>query len=369
MTVDAGQGWGDAQIVVHSLETGERKVLVERGRDAQYIASGHLVYVLGGTLFAIPFDLDRLETRGGAVPIVEDFVAAIGGSGAGHFGVSDTGSLVYVSGSLDPIVARSLVWVDRSGNEEMLNAEPRVYIYPRISPDGSQLALDVRDRENDIWIWHFAQETLKRFTFYPGSEVYPAWTPDGRKIAFSSQHDGPSNVYWKSADGSGTVERLTEIENEPVPYGFSANGDRLLIREFVPETGSDLRIFSLDGSSESILSSESTEANAAISPDGAFIAYDSDESGRPEVYVRPFPNVTDGQWQISADGGTRPLWAPDGRELFYLALSGELMAARLERIPTSRMATQRCSWVDASTRDTTAPPGGLTISPLMANVF
>ena len=154
-----------------------------------------------------------------------------------------------------------------------------------------------------------------------------------RRIAFSSRGDGPTSVYWKLADGSGPVERLTEVDNEATPYGFSADG-QLLFRAVTPRTGSDLRMVSPGGSPELLLSSEHTEANAEASPNGTFIAYDSDASGRPEVYVRPFPNVTDGQWQVSAGGGTRPLWARNGRELFFLTLEGELMAAPVRTAPS-----------------------------------
>ena len=329
-TVADGQRWDNARIVVHSLETGEQKVLIEQGRDARYLPSGHLVYVLTETLFAVPFDFDRLEVRGGSIPMVEGVRGAFGISGAAHFSVSDTGSLVYV-----PDFApenRTLVWVDRGGREEPLSAEPRLYTYPRISPDGSQLALDVRDRENDIWIWHFDRETLTRFTFDPGSEQYPVWTPDGRHVAYSSDHDGPRNVYWKSADGTGSVEQLTESERATFPYAFSPDGDRLVFRRS-GGSAADVGVFSRDGPSELLLATEHSEMNAEISPDGNFLAYESDESGRFEIYVRPFPSVDDGRWQVSAGGGTRPLWAPNGRELFYLAPQGELMARPVRTEP------------------------------------
>ena len=200
-----GRNWDDAQIVVHSFETGERKVLVEGGRDARYVPTGHLVYVLDGTLLAVPFDVDALEVMGGPIPMAEGVMTAGLRSGAAHFGVSDTGALVYVTA--DP-GDRTLVWVDRDGREETLAAEPRAYQYPRISPDGGRLAVDVRDQEQDIWIWDFARETLTRLTFAPGLDSYPVWTPDGRQVAFASNRDGPEhNLYWKAADGTGSIER------------------------------------------------------------------------------------------------------------------------------------------------------------------
>ena len=167
---------------------------------------------------------------------------------------------------------RTLVWVDRDGGEEALTAEPRRYVYPCISPDGSQLALDVRDRELDIWIWHFARETLTRFTFTLGMEHYPVWTPDGLQVAFSSEHDGPRNVYRKSADGTGAVEQLTDTERALVPYGFSPDGDRLVFRQSDPGGGTGIGVLLRDGSSEPLLSTKYSERNAEISPDGGFFA-------------------------------------------------------------------------------------------------
>ena len=327
-----GSTWDDAHIVVYSLESGERKVLIDGGGDARYVPSGHLVYVLGETLFAVRFDVDRLEVIGGSVPMVEGVMGSLGSRGAAQFSFSDTGSLVYLSGlALDN---RTLVWVGRDGREEPLTAEPRRYTYPRMSPDGTQLALDVRDQENDIWIWHFERETLTRFTFGAGSEHYPAWTPDGRRVAFDSTRDGPRNIYWKSADGTGVVEQLTESEMAPTPYTFSPDGERLVFRETEPGAGPSVGVLLRDGSSEKLLSAEYNQINAEISPDGGFLAYQSNESGRDEIYVRPFPDVEAGRWQISASGGTQPLWARDGQELFYRAPGGELVAVRIRTDPS-----------------------------------
>ena len=322
---------GDEQIVVHSLETGERKVLIEGGRDARYVPTGHLVYVLEGTLLAVPFDLEKLEVTGGPITMAEGVMTALGRSGAAHFSVSDTGALVYVTGS-DPR-DRTLVWVDRDGREEALAAEPRAYTYPRISPDGGRLALDVRDQGTDIWIWDFARETLTRLTFAPGGDFYPVWTPDGRRVAFASDRDGPDNLYWRAADGTGAVERLNESENYQLPTAFTPDGKQLVFVDF-GEQGANLGVLSLEGSPEPLLATEFNERNAEISPDGGWLAYQSNTSGQDEIYVRPFPNVEDGQWLISRGGGTRPLWSPDGRELFYLDSGNRLMAVDVQTKPS-----------------------------------
>ena len=334
-TLGDGTNWYNAQIVVHSLETGERKVLIEGGRDARYLPTGHLVYVLDGTLLAVPFDVDELEVTGGPIPMAEGFMTAVGvDAGAAQFSVSDSGALVYVTGS-DP-GKRTLVWVNRDGREEALAAEPHAYTYPRISPDGGRVALDVRDEEQDIWIWDFAHETLTRLTFAPGRDQYPVWTPDGRQVAFSSERDGTSNLYWKAADGTGAVERLYESENAQVPYAFTPDGRQLVLRKASADVskGFDLEVLSLKGSTEPLLATEFNERNAEISPDGRWLAYESNASGQFEIYVRPFPNVEDGQWLISSGRGARPLWSPDGRELFYLAPGARLMAVPVETVQT-----------------------------------
>ena len=263
LTLGDGPNWNDAQIVVHSLETGERKVLIEDGRDARHLPTGHLVYVLDGTLLAVPFDAERLEVTGGPVPMVEEIDSA-SPSGASQFSVSDTGSLVYVSGQT---TKRTLVWVDREGREEVLKVEPRAFSHPRISPDGSRIALALRDQEEDIWIWDLARETLTRLTFAPGRDSYPVWTLDGQRLVFSSDRDGSQNLYWKATDGTGSVERLTKSESDHFAYAFTPAGGQLVFLE-LGEQGADLGVLTLEGSSEPLLATEFDERTAALSPNG-----------------------------------------------------------------------------------------------------
>ena len=227
-TLGDGTNWDDAQIVVHSLETGERKVLIEGGRYARYVPTGHLVYVLDGTLLAVPFDVDKLEVTGGPIAMAEGIMTA-SNTGAAQFSFSDTGALVYVVGNA--LQDRTLVWVDRDGRETPLAAEPNAYRFPRISPDGGRVALEVRDQENDIWIWDFARETLTRLTSAPSRDTYPVWTPNGRRVAFASSRDGLPNLYWKASDGTGAVERLTESENLQLPSAFTPDGKQLVFLE------------------------------------------------------------------------------------------------------------------------------------------
>ena len=331
-TLGDGTNWDDAQIVVHSLETGERNVLIEGGRDARYVPTGHLVYVLDGTLLAVPFDVDGLEVTGGPVPMAEDVMTdSVYYTGAAQFTVSDTGALVY--GIVSDQLELTLVWVDRDGREEALAAEPRAYMSPRISPDGGRVAVNVVGQGNDIWIWDLARETLTRLTSAPGGDFYPVWTPDGRRVAFASDREGEFNLYWKAADGTGAVERLNESENQQVPYAFTPDGRHLVFREMA-EPNVNIGVLSLEGSTEPLLATEFSERNAEISPDGRWLAYESNASGQYEIYVRPFPNVEDARWVISNGGGKRPLWAPDGRELFYLAPGARLMAVGVQTEPS-----------------------------------
>jgi serine/threonine-protein kinase len=214
-----------------------------------------------------------------------------------------------------------LTWVDRAGRETALPAPERAYAYPRISPDGNRVALDIRDQERDIWIWYLGRETLTRFTFDPAADILPVWTPDGKRIAF--QRAGQA-VFWQAADGTGAAERLLDESSttDPSATAFTDGGRRLVFHDNVTR---GIKVFDLDTkqASDLIAQSAALHRNADISPDGRLLAYQSNESGTNEIYVRPFPDIDAGKWQVSRAGGTRPLWAPSGRELFYLAQSAE----------------------------------------------
>ena len=354
-TVGDGTSWDEAEIVAHSLQTGERKVLIEAGKHARYVATGHLVYVSSETLFAVPFDVDTLEVTTGPITMVEGVrTADWNRRAAAHFSISDAGSLVYLPTSADVQQYRTLVWVDRDGREEALSAVPRAYIYPSISPDGERLAVMAASETNDIWLWDFARETLSRFTFAPGVEVSPVWTPDGKRMVFASDRDGGYDLYWKAADGRGAVERLLELEHDQYPDSFTPDG-----RQLVFESGpgaDDLAVLSLDGSSEPLLATAAVEANGQVSPDGRWLVYQSDVSGQDEIYLRPFPNVEDGQWQISSGGGTRPHWSPDGRELFYIVPPD----ARFMAIPVQTEPSFAAGNAEELFSGYFAPSGGLS---------
>jgi serine/threonine protein kinase len=322
--------WDQSQIVAQSLATGERIVLVKGGRDARYVPTGHLVYALGNALLAMPFDPSGPRVTGNAVPVVEGVVNT--GTGAANFNVANDGSLIYLPegsaslGSAAIVATRTMVWVSRDGREEPLAAPPRSYSYPRISPDGTKVAVDVRDQASEVWVWDTGRSTLTRLTFDPGQDRFPAWTPDGRRIAFSSTRDGSTgNAFWKAADGTGPAEEIAESsdQRQMFPTSFSPDGSQLLVHG--AHAGGDeddnVSLVTLGsggkGSVEPLLQTTFAERNAEISPDGRWMAYESNESGRFEVYVRPFPNLDGGRWQVSTSGGAQPAWARSGRELFY----------------------------------------------------
>ncbi len=327
----------NTQVAVLDLKTGKQKILVRGGSDAHYVPSGHLVYAAAGTLRAVAFDLDRLEPVGNPVPVVPQVVTTQ--DGGADVDVAHDGTFVYVTGG-GQVNARTLAWVDRQGREEPLNAPTRAYTYPRLSPDGQRLALDVRDQESDIWIWDFSRETLTRFTFDPGQDLNPTWTPDGRRLIFASGRAGVNNLFWQASDGTGTVERLSESPNLQNPNAISPDGTRLVFRADAPKTGQDLMVLTLDKDhrAQPLVQTAFNELNGQISPDGRWLAYQSDESGQNEIFVRPFPNVGGGLRQISTGGGSQPLWARNGQELFYLAPTGTLMSVRIEHGSTFAVA-------------------------------
>jgi serine/threonine-protein kinase len=208
-----------------------------------------------------------------------------------------------------------------------------------VSPDGTRLALDVRDQENDIWIWDLKRQTMQRLTFDPGLDRSPLWTPDGRRVIFSSQRGGITNggnLFWQAADGTGTVERLTTSGAAQYPTSISPDGTRVFFRDDNPKSRRDVAMIALDGQRpiQPLFQTPFDEENAEISPDGHWLAYQSNESGQNQVIVRPFPKVDDGRWQISTTGGSRPAWARSGKELFYLDANNLLMTVPVQTSPT-----------------------------------
>jgi serine/threonine-protein kinase len=331
--IEAGTGGNlnQAQIAVLDLRTNTLTVLLRGGTHAHYVSPGYLVYDVGGALYAVGFDLVRLRLVGTPVPVADGvFTTAFGGMDAV---VAGNGTLVYVPGSAVQLggIQRSLVWVGRDGREEpVANVPLRTYVYPRLSPDGTQIALDIRDQDQDIWIWSFQRQTLTRFTFDAALDAQPVWTPDGRRLIWISQR--PLNIYWQASDGTGTRERLTSGSFEQRPSTVTPDGTRLLFAEdntpgVATGTSRDLFVLPLTGDRKPTRLMQTTfdERNGEVSPDGRWLAYQSNESGQFQIFVRPFPAVDTGRWQLSSAGGQQPEWARNGRELFYLGSDGALM--------------------------------------------
>jgi Tol biopolymer transport system component len=339
-SVSGSSGSGAGEIVVQSLSTGERMTLFSGGDDPRYVPTGHIVYAFEDGLFGVAFDAETLSVSGGPVPLVQGVMRASQSPGA-NYGIAEDGTLVYVSGSATA-GTRTLVWVDRDGGEEPIPIEPSNYAYPRISPNGRRVALDDRNADGDLWVWDFAAQTRTRLTVGDADGEYPVWTPDGARIAFS----GASNeIQWKAANNTGATETLSPADiiagsANPSPYFFSPAGSELVFRDQEnPDTDDNIGMISVGGDAEPVwlLSGPYRERNAELSPDGRSIAYQSDESGRWEIYVRPFPNVDDDRALVSNNGGRFPLWSRDGRELYYL--EGQLGSLRLMAVSVEPTGT------------------------------
>jgi len=274
-----------------------------------------------------------LKTRGTPVPVIPEVVTTPTGTGAVDAVVAGDGTLAYVSGGGGAVGGSTLVWVDRLGRETPIPAPPRPYSYPRLSPDGTRIAVH---SEQDLWIWDLARTTLTPITFDPALETYPVWTPDGGRVVFSSERAGARNLFWQAADGTGAVERLTDSTNQKVATAVSPDGHQLIFTETAPKTGDDVMQMELDGTHRvtPLVQSPFAERNGIVSPDGRWLAYEANDSGRVEISVRPFPDVNSGHWQVSTAGGTRPLWARRGQELVYVSPTGALMGVGVERAPS-----------------------------------
>jgi serine/threonine-protein kinase len=326
---------GEGRIVVQTLDGKDRRTLVNGGTDPHLLPTGQLVYIHNDVLLAVPFDMKRLAVAGGPVPVLEG-ITETQISGAGQFAISSEGTLVFQPGSADAIGARrTLVWVDRGGHEQPIPVKARSYDFPRLSPDGKKIAVACRDEEHDIWIFDLEKETLTRLTSGPAYEYSPVWRPDNRYLFFNS---GPAagapgvhfDVQGRAADGTGTTEAWTEHLQGGYPMSMAPGGKSLVYLGYSPQGDLGFFVLPLDpkGPPRRLFSdAKSVGYNADISPDGRWIAYDSHESGQFEIYVRPFPAVDSGRWQVSSAGGTTPVWSRSGRELFFLNAANRMAVA------------------------------------------
>ena len=327
----------EPDIAVYSFSTKQRKTVHRGGISPRYLPSGHLVYVTEGTLFAVPFDLTRLEVTGLPAPVLEGVVASPGVGGSqfsAQYSFSETGHLLYVKGGASGGGDLSIYWMDHVGTFTPLRETPGAYSTPRFSPDGKRLALHVADGKRvDVWVYDWERDTLTRLTFAGEVNRYPSWTPDGLRVAYHSQEKaGGAGLFWIRADGSGDPQRLTESDHQQIPNSWRRDGRVLAFHQSNPGTGADVMTLSIEGSETSgwtpgkpqrFLTSASAEWRPAFSPDGRWIAYTSNESGNQEVYVQLFPG-RGGKQQISSGGGVIPKWSPNGKDLFYRTASNRI---------------------------------------------
>jgi len=318
-----GSASPDTSIAVLELSTGKRRVLVEAGSNAHYAATGHLVYARAGALLAVPFDLAKLEVTGLPKPTGED-VLTDPGSAAAQFTLSGDGTLVYVPGSVQASRG-NIVWVDRKGVAEAATDTTRSYGYPSVSRDGRRMAFAIAEGANtDIWVLDLHRGSLTRLTSDAAIDLRPTWTPDGERVTFGSNRAGPMDLYWTRADGSEPEKVLLTAPLAQQPTSWSPDGRHLAYTEEDPRTGFDLWVLTLGGPRTPFLRTAFDERGATFSRDGRWLAYTSNESARDEIYVRPFPGPGP-KWQISTGGGSEPVWARSGEELFYR--SGDKMMA------------------------------------------
>ena len=323
-TTWASGNFDDARIGVLLPSTGQRRVLLEGGTCARYvpaspdsIGTGHLVYGRAGVLLAAPFDPARLEITGRPFPLVQGLQMSTNFTGSAHFSFSHSGTLIYVPGAAQT-GGLILMWVDRKGTAAPLRQTHQSYLFPRLSPDGRRVGVQVLEGNHDVWVHELARDTLTRLTFDASFEGNPTWTPDGKRLAFASTRSGPSNLYWKVADGSGGEERLTTSPNLQTPCSFSPDGKWLAFTEIHTGSVRDIWVLPMDGDRKPrpFLQTPFDEREPRFSPDGRFLAYASTESGPSQVYVQPFPGPG-GKWQISIEGGGEPVWGRNGRQLYY----------------------------------------------------
>jgi eukaryotic-like serine/threonine-protein kinase len=323
-------GFDGANIEVITLADHHRKTLQRGGTFGRYLpasqGTGHLVYINHGTLFAVPFDPEKLEARGTPAPVVEE-VAYSTTFGFAQFDYSGNGTLVYRSGGAGQADLVTVQWLDAAGQTEPLLAKPGVYERPRLSPDGQRLAFS---DGSDIWVYEARRDILTRLTFGGANELVPVWTPDGRYIVFS----GVGSIWWVRSDGGGKPQLLIQGKNPLYPFSFTPDGKRLAYNEVNPTSAYDILTVAIEsngaglraGNPEIFLQTPSDERNAVFSPDGRWVAYTSNESGAYQVYVRAFPDKG-GKWQVSNAGGAYPMWSRNGQELFFRADDNRIMVA------------------------------------------
>ena len=326
-TVWSGGSFDEANIVLLSRRTGTYRTLVEGGSHGRVTSSGHLVFARAGSLLAIPFDRDGGEVTGSPVPVLSDVMTSVA-TGSAQFDISENGTLAYIPAG--PTYAVSLAWLDRRDNVERIAVEPRDFFGPRLSPDGSQILLTIL---TDLWAYDLNRDAFQRLTFR-ANNLMAIWSADGRDILFTSTIAAEPKLYSMPADGSGEPQRITSTNLVEFTGSVSPHGDLAFMATEGPGSKWDIWTVRLGepDSARPFLETRFDEHEATFSPDGRWIAYVSDETGRDEVFVRSFPD-SGAKWSVSAGAGREPLWSPDGKKLYYRG-PAELMVVTVETRPS-----------------------------------
>ncbi len=334
------ESYDDARIAVQSLETGERKILVEGGTLGRYSPSGHLLYVRAGTLLAVPFDLAKLTVTGSPVPVLKGVFESVN-QGSAHFDVTRSGSLVYMPGGPEG-AERTVVWVDRQGRVEPLPLPQRAYLHPRISPDGKQLAIEIEGPTHDCFLYEFGRDVLTKVTL-DGLSHWPVWTPKGDRLTFR-KWTGAFTMWWMPADRSASEERLTTAGFMQSPASWSPDTRVVAFTQVGQDTGPDAFVLDMSGDRKPrpIAQSKFSEGSPRFSSDGKWIAYTSNEAGRNEIYAQPYPGPGP-KIQISNEGGSDVVWNPRGGELFYRN-GDKMMIVEVSTSPTLTVSKPRVLW-------------------------
>jgi serine/threonine-protein kinase len=375
-----GRDWSTSNVVLLLVESGEQRVIIKGGADARYVDTGHLVHVNAGTLMAVPFDLRSQQISGTPVAVLEGVMQTVNApnaadeTGAGQFAVSKSGTLLYLKGGVTPNLESSWEWIERTGQTTKVEGVPTgSYVFPRLSPDGQRVAVSVRrpaSRVADVWIYDLLRAAPTRLTF-EGNNSAPVWSPDGRRVVFSSDTQGAPNLYLAGADGSTRPERLLTSEYSQMPSSWNREAGLLafLQRPSLETTG--IWVLSIDArppTPKLFLESPFFLSHPEFSPDGRWMAYVSNESGGREVYVQPYPGPGE-KVRVSTDsteGGTEPVWAPDGSELFYRGFGpdgGVFTAAVRSRSPFRVDPPRLVVKMNTGEYDSTTPVRSWNVSP------
>jgi Tol biopolymer transport system component len=369
-----GADWSSAKIVVQSLQSSERKTIVETGHDPHYVRTGHLVYAAGGVVFAVAFDAARVESRSAAVPIIEGVLGTGGSSvvGAGsQFAVSDGGTLVYMPGNAAVSTGEDIAIIARDGTLKPLNLPVRTYGHVRVSPDGRRIAFTVdEDNQSNIWVFDLDGHTAARRLTFGGNNRYPIWSPDGLRVTFASDRDARPGLYSQMADGSAPGARLTSADagTIQVPESWSPAGDRLLYTVTKADNVTLWTFSTQSRSSARFTDVESTTLTGAMfSPDGHWVAYATNNT----LFVQPFP-PTGVRYQISKTGH-HPIWSRNGRELWYEPGPSQLLTVPVTVTPSFTFgapvtlpSAQFGSTAPANPRNRDITPDGRWVTPIPA---